>query len=127
MSVKTDLSRFFIHGYVEGPTPDSEQSWTQSCYIKTGNRISETAFKVNKYGGRAIEIKQNRVAPFFNFFSSILTFSTYLMVSHQSYISLYDLREKDQKRRLRANLNVGTQIVAICKVEMCVEIKWFQS
>lgn len=102
--LRTDLQRFWIYTKVrktnksmkkgdEEPDDEEDTYWGQNCKLVWGNRISQDQFKTVSNPNIALEIVDKRVAPFVKFFSSILNFSTNFLVSHQSFVSMFDLRE----------------------------------
>ena len=58
------------------------------------------------------------VTPFFNFFTSALNMGTYFLVSHQNFITLFDLRVTDSSLMICTNKEMENEIMGVVQIDM---------
>ena len=118
--ITTDLKKFYIIAQVIDGNQRFEENWnwSQSCDIRWRGFIQRAMFKTYKKNFEAWKAVYTRISPFFSLYSGSLNFSTYVIIAHQNYVSLFDLREYRSKRRLCATLDVGDLINYMGKVDM---------
>lgn len=88
--------------------------------------MNQNQFKIRKHPDSASFSLHTRVAPFFKFFTSAVNLTTYFLVTHQNFITLFDLKVTDTANMICTNREVEDEIKGVVQVKMTKDTrkKW---
>lgn len=125
LDIETDMTYYYVNtlgvAQEEFKTKDKRDHQPRhrlfKCLMKLNNQIKPEAFEECKTTYKFDISLHTRIAPFFKLYTGLLNVSTFFLVSHRNYITLFDLKEGvNNPNNYCQTIPFTHKVVTVCNV-----------